>query len=1203
MNNERSCLIKIEDDALLVANTGSPFDRLGVISVCASHLGTKQNYKPADTYPNATDKELIVRIRNRVIEFYKLDVNMLHENYSGEEETQLDHEGRAIWELLQNADDAMAPGDTLPTNLIGVKGLGFKSVLEVTEEPEIYSGEFSFCFSAVKNQKLIKERIRGIDNVPPLTFRIPHKSEPNAIIRELLKDYVTIIRLPIRSGKESKVQEWLENLGPECMIFFQYIEVLKVILPNKSSRIYSCKRENPGVLADGDIPIREENEGIPYKYRLWTNIWKGEDGGKRNSVAISLPLKEDKPICFDRTHPLYVFLPTSEHFPFHALMHGSFDLEQNRKHVRKPEGHKSHWANFADLISRILDVIPASIALKAFVPDPEPEDGTVASFLWEAIKKRMSEKEFIPCVGGEKTTPGKARLWEHNLGMVLDSSLENVKKINLAEQELIADKKCRKALELFGAEKITSEEYPLILKDCRNGNLDDCKKSLETLHEVITKVDNPDDAKRNEFLNNCRQVPCWWTENGEARPLSKEQKPLIQKTLDESLPDWLTVDILHEELLSLIGNYENETDKVRKIYWDSLLKGNLLQCEKKDEFMNYVLIPYLEQKTDQQEWWKKHGWEALRLYLAWCGNHSFESTKPMFWEKDRQKIARAFYFPTDKGWMPAAKCYAGKSWDGPDSFNEFFKKNPDRGILKPLGEWEESFIDNDLIALKGKLRYSGVSWEPKILKFEAKTEQEEIDFNGRPKYPPNCWTTVIPNGEWRRYCDALHVNKFYGQREFEREAKLKMQWAIEFFPDSLPQTALERTKLVKPLVERMRDMRYMTFTCTRGAQYNDRVENGSSSKESFALWQLKKIAWLPCKPSLVHKEHWISPVEGYLPGKGLGDLLPEIDIRLDDNQEGRNIQTLLVRYLDVRETLPSETEEIWSEWLEKLPSYVADFSDKEKAVKSVEKLWKKILTFSDSSKFISIDKIPCKVWNDENEILEFKTKSKVYWVDKGYLNERSTRNALLRNGYSLFILELQEGKRINYLFNVGRLSEKIAINYDYEEKNEDLNKLAKERYQERYKALRSIPSSIKLPSPDDLLIDVVKNLKLKVSGKDGTEIAKNIPRPFWIKEDMTFLIDEDKIWEGFGLALSDSDPRISSLLENILREESWQGVLGRLREAGVPESTVLGLKQDIPIPNAKPEVNAPKPTFSEPARGLSSSNSPQKDSMQNAQQI
>lgn len=315
MNNIRSCLIKIEDDALLVANTGTPFGRLDVVSVCASHLGTKQNREPIDPAPDILGAKLIDKIRSREIETYKLNPNRLSEDYSGENETQMDYGGRAIWELLQNADDAMAPKGTSSADLIGVKGLGFKSVLEITEEPEIYSGGFNFCFSAIKTQKLIKDEIKEIEDVLPLTFRIPHEVSPNSITRELQKDYVTIIRLPFRKGKVDVVQGWLEKIAPECMIFFQYIEDLKIILPNQAHRIYSCKRDKPGELTDCDISIKEEIEGKTFQYRLWTETWSGESGGKRHSSAISLPLKEGKPVSFDRTHPLYVFLPTSEQLP------------------------------------------------------------------------------------------------------------------------------------------------------------------------------------------------------------------------------------------------------------------------------------------------------------------------------------------------------------------------------------------------------------------------------------------------------------------------------------------------------------------------------------------------------------------------------------------------------------------------------------------------------------------------------------------------------------------------------------------------------------------------------------------------------------------------------------------------------------------------------------------------------------------------
>ncbi|MCR4291252.1 MAG: DUF3883 domain-containing protein, partial [Candidatus Kuenenia sp.] len=450
---------------------------------------------------------------------------------------------------------------------------------------------------------------------------------------------------------------------------------------------------------------------------------------------------------------------------------------------------------------------------------------------------------------------------------------------------------------------------------------------------------------------------------------------------------------------------------------------------------------------------------------------------------------------------------------------------------------------------------------------------------------------LIPDSYWEKYCKSLSPKEFYGKNEFERDTKLKKQWAIEYFPDTLPQKALDRIKIIGQLAENiMRNMRNMTFTCTRGGNYNDRVDNSNNSSfhVSFAYWQLSKVAWLPCKLSLIHKDNWISPVDGYLPGKGLGGLLPEVNITLDDNEEGRDIKTFLTRALGVREDLPPLHDDKWKEWLKKLPEHVHDYTDKEKVKTIVKTLWKKVFEIPDitsCSWLMSIDKIPCIVWRDESEILEFKPKSQVYWVDEGYLNERSTRNALLKNDYSLFILELQEGERINYLSNVSRLSEKIAVEHYWEGKKEDSSTRAKKYYREKYKALKAIQSNIKLPNPDGLLIDVVKNLKLKVSGKDGKEIANDISRTFWIKEDKTFVIDEENMWEGFGLALTDSSssPGISSLFENIMKEENREGVLRRLREAGVPENTVHELEQSITPSIPEPTDRTVKDKLDEPS--------------------
>ena len=171
MSNENKCLIKLTKDALLIANTGQPFSRRGVISICASYRGTKKERPPDDLFEGFRDSDLPKAIREKEIETYLRDRNRLFDDYNQEKEVSFDYGGRFFWELLQNADDAMCPVNTSATDLIGIKGLGFKSVLEVTDKPAIYSDPFHFYFSANDSHRVLQER--GINEPPPLTFRIP----------------------------------------------------------------------------------------------------------------------------------------------------------------------------------------------------------------------------------------------------------------------------------------------------------------------------------------------------------------------------------------------------------------------------------------------------------------------------------------------------------------------------------------------------------------------------------------------------------------------------------------------------------------------------------------------------------------------------------------------------------------------------------------------------------------------------------------------------------------------------------------------------------------------------------------------------------------------------------------------------------------------------------------------------------------------
>ncbi len=131
----------VTKDALLIANGGRSFTRKGVISVCASHLSDKRSYGVTDHFDPDVDR-LVAAIRDIELGHYQ-DPNRISGDFGAEHETVPDYGGRFVWELLQNADDAMGKQERRSTDLIGSKGLGFKAVLEITDEPEIHSGSVS----------------------------------------------------------------------------------------------------------------------------------------------------------------------------------------------------------------------------------------------------------------------------------------------------------------------------------------------------------------------------------------------------------------------------------------------------------------------------------------------------------------------------------------------------------------------------------------------------------------------------------------------------------------------------------------------------------------------------------------------------------------------------------------------------------------------------------------------------------------------------------------------------------------------------------------------------------------------------------------------------------------------------------------------------------------------------------------------------
>src|SRR5450759_4120062 len=147
--------------------------------------------------------DLLARIRTENLNVYRASQQRLREDVGQEAQIAQDYRGRLIYELLQNADDAMSSG---PLSMVGIafvlddealwvansgrplneadvrglcgisassksanigkrrasighKGMGFKSVLEIADAPEVYSTTISFRFGPAEAVRAVEQLI------------------------------------------------------------------------------------------------------------------------------------------------------------------------------------------------------------------------------------------------------------------------------------------------------------------------------------------------------------------------------------------------------------------------------------------------------------------------------------------------------------------------------------------------------------------------------------------------------------------------------------------------------------------------------------------------------------------------------------------------------------------------------------------------------------------------------------------------------------------------------------------------------------------------------------------------------------------------------------------------------------------------------------------------------------------------------------
>jgi hypothetical protein len=442
--------------------------------------------------------DVIARIVEQNLGVYRVSPSRLQEDVSQEAQVASDYRGRLVYELLQNADDAMADASTAGDRVaflvtddelwiantgrplteddvhglcglgasskidssgqrrasIGHKGLGFKSVLEVTDEPTVYSRTWSFTLGAryarVEIDPLWAEFGRPAPrSVPAMRFPVPVAESHPRWLDYAAAGFNTAFRFPFRADLDPEarraVADLLLELPLTTVLFLKHLERVEIDVEQRSreaSRAWIVDRarlDESGagwtastgfrgsgvyrvsvagddedatfvVAHNADVSIGEHRVGLSGP------AWEGV-GLTEVSVAALEPGSAELPGELRRFH---VFLPTSEPCPYPILVNGAFSTDLSRQHVRVSPEAGDYNAHLLRVAARLVvtDLLPilrragTEAALRALDRgDDAAEDAhTAAELLHAAIAGELAAVPLLPSESGGELMLGEAVL-------------------------------------------------------------------------------------------------------------------------------------------------------------------------------------------------------------------------------------------------------------------------------------------------------------------------------------------------------------------------------------------------------------------------------------------------------------------------------------------------------------------------------------------------------------------------------------------------------------------------------------------------------------------------------------------------------------------------------------------------------------------------------------------------------------------------
>ena len=304
------------------------------------------------------------------------------------------------------------------TDEIGRFGLGFKSVLGVSDAPEFFSRSVSFRFDPNSARRRILEVAPSTENAGVFPkLRLPEPIDPrecgagDPFLAELIQWASNIVRLPLKDGARGRLQKQIEQFPAEFLLLVDHVRSIDLL-----DRTRGQKRSLSGTKRDDECVLSEGGQGSRWRVfrdehslsRDALNDRQPSDGPNQCEIRWAAPLGGR----LDPGH-FWAFFPTETASYIPGILNAPWKTHSDRLNLHSgpynDELTRAAAALVAEHLPRLATTEDPAKHLDALPRRLESGDNQHGNRLRRKLLAAVARNPVIPCQNGTLRKLGDVR--------------------------------------------------------------------------------------------------------------------------------------------------------------------------------------------------------------------------------------------------------------------------------------------------------------------------------------------------------------------------------------------------------------------------------------------------------------------------------------------------------------------------------------------------------------------------------------------------------------------------------------------------------------------------------------------------------------------------------------------------------------------------------------------------------------------------